>query len=152
MLLLERADTEIVLAEIVQTLSDEPQRQQTLTTKQPRTFYSAVITHAYYAIFYSAKAYLETKGIVTQPPHEHSQVLEAFTTYVRSGELDVELLNVYKELLLRADELLGILSDERGKRGKYTYRTLPQANKEPAQESLARAKKFYKTMYAICQK
>lgn len=151
MLLLERADNEVVLAEIIYQLTDEPERQRQFDLGEPLTFYSAVITHAYYAIFYSAKAYLETKGTTIKPPEEHRKVLEAFTRYVKSGELDVELLNAYKELLLRADELLGILSEERGKRGKYTYRSLPQANKVPAQESLERAKRFYTTMYALCE-
>jgi uncharacterized protein (UPF0332 family) len=150
MLLLERAENEFALTEIVFAISVEPDKQRPLTAKEPSTFYSAVITHAYYTIFYSAKAYLRTKGIEIRPPEEHRKVLEAFTTFVESGELDVELLKTYKELLQRADELLGILKEEKKKRGQYTYKTLPQANQAPAKESLDNAKKFFRTIYPLC--
>ncbi|MEM4397176.1 MAG: hypothetical protein QW757_00965 [Candidatus Woesearchaeota archaeon] len=45
--------------------------------------------------------------------------------------------------MIRADELLEIFKTEKQKRGSFTYEFLPQANKEPANESLNNAKIFH---------
>jgi len=37
---------------------------------------------------------------------------------------------------------LGIFKEEKWKRGHYTYKTIPQANKGPAEESIENAKTF----------
>lgn len=118
--------------------------------KNPETYYSSVIAHCYYSIFYLAKAYLTKKGIKVTAPEEHKKTFEEFKKFVESGELDVELLKIYREALIRADVLLGIFKEEKKKRGKFTYRTIPQANLEPAQESLKNAKKFFKHIYNLC--
>jgi hypothetical protein len=45
-------------------------------------------------------------------------------------------------MIVMVDELLQIFKDEKWKRGNFTYQTIPQANKEPADDSLKNAK-FY---------
>lgn len=71
---------------------------------------------------------------------------------VLSGQIDVELLNIYKSLAVKADELLGIFRREKGKRGRFTYRKLPQANMEPANESIANAEKFLKNINLLLKR
>lgn len=113
------------------------------------TYFSAVIAHSYYSIFYGAKAYLAKKGIDVTAPEEHKKAFAEFKKFVESGELDVELLKIYQEALVRAEYLLGIFKEEKKKRGEFTYRTMPQANKEPAKESIEHAKTFYKNIFSI---
>jgi len=52
-------------------------------------------------------------------------------------------------MIVRAEELLGIFSKEKAKRGEFTYQKLPQANKEPAKESLDNASFFFKNINKI---
>ena len=117
------------------------------------TFYSSVISHSYYSIFYSAKASLIKIGIKTDAPEVHKKTLEAFERYlVKTGKLDVELLKIYQKIVVRAEELLGIFSKEKGKRGRFTYQKLPQANREPAKESFDNASFFFKNINKILRK
>ncbi len=149
-LYIHRAENEIKLAEIIFTISEEPNIQkETFKVNEPETYFSAVIAHCYYSIFYSAKAYLAKKGIAVSAPEEHKRSFDEFKKFVESGELDVELLKIYQEALFRAEYLLGIFKEEKKKRGEFTYRTMPQANKEPAKESMEHAKTFYKHILAI---
>jgi len=145
-----RAENEIKLAEIIFVISEEPNIQkETFKVNDPETYFSAVIAHSYYSIFYGAKAYLAKKGIEVSAPEEHKKSFDEFKKFVESGELDVELLKIYQEAIIRAEYLLGIFKKEKSKRGEFTYRTLPQANKEPAKESIESAKTFYKHIFAI---
>jgi len=138
---LDRANNEILAAEILKTLSEKS--KQEFNMPQNTTFYSSVISHAYYAIFYSAKAILLTKSIKTSSPNIHNKTFEAFKhTFIDTGILDVKLLNIYKNISIRADELLEIFRYEKSKRGNFTYKTIPQANKSPAEDSLNNAKFF----------
>ena len=152
-LYLNRAENEIKLARIVFAVSkDQSMQVEVFGEKYPDTYYSAVITHSYYAIFYAAKAYLLTKGVVITPPEEHRKTYDALKGRVDSGELDVDLLRLYNEALVRAETLLGILKSEKKKRGDYTYQTLPQANQAPAAESVKNAETFYKHLRALTTK
>jgi len=45
-------------------------------------------------------------------------------------------------MIVRADELLHILKQEKWKRGHFTYHTIAQANIGPARESIENAKTF----------
>ena len=144
-LYIHRAENEIKLAEIIFVVSGEPAIQkETFKVKEPETYFSAVIAHCYYSIFCGAKAYLAKKGIGIMAPEEHKKAFDEFKKFVESGELDVELLKIYQEALVRAEYLLGIFKEEKRKRGEFTYRTMPQANKEPAKESIEHAKTFFK--------
>ena len=73
----------------------------------------------------------------------HKKTLDAFEEhFVDTGILDVKLFEIYKRLIVRADVLLGIFREEKQKRGDFTYRTIPQANREPAEDSIQNAKVF----------
>ena len=140
---LERAENEIILAASIKRLSDDSEAKKLFQMEQEYTFYSAVISHAYYSIFYVAKAILLTKSISTSSPDIHRRTLEAFKAhFVDTGILDVKLLEIYRKLVVRADELLEIFRDEKQKRGDFTYKTIPQANREPAEDSIKNAKIF----------
>ncbi len=70
---------------------------------------------------------------------------------VKKGIIDLELLNYYKELYIKAETLLEIFGSEKKKRGDFTYKTLPQANIKPSEESLNNAKLFYKHIYNLLE-
>ncbi|MDO8480823.1 MAG: HEPN domain-containing protein [Nanoarchaeota archaeon] len=150
---IHRAENEYKLAGIIFKISENPELQtKTFGIRDPETYFSAVISHSYYSIFFAAKAYLLKKGIAVVAPEEHRKAYEAFKGFVDSGELDVELLKIYQQALVRAEVLLGIFKEEKKKRGTFTYRILPQANREPARESMEHAKIFLNAMQAVCEK
>ncbi|MEK6969298.1 MAG: hypothetical protein AABW48_02625 [Nanoarchaeota archaeon] len=150
-LYLQRAENELVAAQMLFEVSSNPALQkEQFKLEKYFTFYSTVIGHSYYSIFYSAKALLVKQGIKIEAPEVHKKTLEAFEKYlVNTGKLDLELLRIYQKMIIRADDLLGIFSIEKRKRGEFTYQKLPQANKEPAQESLNNASLFFKNSSKI---
>ena len=148
-LYLNRAKNELDLANAVFKISTETKFKLDLELKEDSTYFSNVISNSYYCIFYSAKAFLYTKGIITNVPDEHRKTLEEFEKLATSGQIDEELVRIYKDIVIKAEELLGIFVKEKSKRGKFTYRMLPQANLEPAKESLENAEKFYKNINLI---
>ncbi len=145
-LYIQRSENEIVVASILFEISSNPTLQkEQFKLEKDFTFYSTVISHSYYCIFYAAKSILAMNGIKTHAPEVHKKTLDAFEEHlVKTGKLDVDLLNIYKKIVIKAEELLGIFSKEKGKRGRFTYQKLPQANKEPAKESLDNANSFFK--------
>ena len=153
-LYLLRAENELIAAQILFEVSNSPKLQkEQFKIEKSFTFYSSAISHAYYCIFYSAKSILIGYGIKTNSPDVHKKTIEAFENdLVKSGKLDVELLKIYKKMLIRADELLGIFFVEKKKRGEFTYQKLPQANLEPAKESLENAMLFFKSINKIVRK
>lgn len=149
---LERADNEIFVAESLKKLSENQELKNELELPNKITFYSSVISHAYYAIFYSAKAILLTNNIKTASPEVHKKTFDEFKiNFVDNGIIDVKLFEIYKKMVVRADELLEIFKDEKWKRGNFTYNTIPQANKEPAEDSLKNAKLFVSNILKIVQ-
>jgi len=149
---LDRAENELVLAASIKRLSDESEAKEYFKIDQKFTFYSSVISHAYYSIFYAAKAILLTKGISVSFPEEHRKTFDAFKEqFVDTGILDVKLLEIYKSLVIRADELLGIFKEEKRKRGNFTYKTIPQANQEPAEDSVKNAKIFLSNIKKVVE-
>jgi len=149
---IERAENEIVIAETLNKISIDFDAKQSFGIDDKMTFYSSVISHAYYAIFYSAKAILLTKNIKTSFPEVHKKTYEEFEKhFVKAGILDVKLLEIYKEMIIKADYLLEIFKDLKIKRGKFTYKTIPQANKEPAEESLKNAKIFVSNIIKVIE-
>jgi len=60
---LDRADNEIHAAESLKKLSEDIKSKKEFELNEDVTFYSSVISHSYYAIFYAAKAILLVKGI-----------------------------------------------------------------------------------------
>ncbi len=149
-LYLDKAQNELYLAEIIFNISENESIQKDIfKLPQFQTFYSSVITHAYYSIFYSAKAYLLKNDIQTKAPEEHKKTYEEFEKLVTLGKIDLELFNYYKELYIKAEILLEIFSNEKQKRGNFTYKNLAQANVEPSKESLSNAQIFYKNIYHL---
>ncbi|RLI96380.1 MAG: hypothetical protein DRO96_03255 [Candidatus Aenigmatarchaeota archaeon] len=150
---LERANNEILAAESLKRLSEETRSKEEFRLPQKITFYSSVISHSYYAIFYAAKAILLTKNIKTSAPEVHKKTFNEFRkNLVDTGILDVTLLQIYKKLVIRADELLQIFKGEKWKRGNFTYKTIPQANKEPAEDSLKNAKFFVSNITKVIER
>ena len=150
-LYLQRAENELVAAQMLFDVSSNPTLQkEQFKLEKDFTFYSPVISHSYYSIFYSAKAILVKNGVKTEAPEVHRKTLEAFEKYlVSTGKLDIELLKIYQKMIVRADALLGIFSMEKRKRGEFTYQKLPPANREPAEESLNNALFFFKNINKI---
>ena len=150
-LYIQRAENELVTAQMLFDISGNVQLQRVqFRLEKDFTFYSAVISHAYYCIFYSAKAILINEKIKTEPPEVHRKTIIAFEKHlVATGKLDVALLKIYRQMIVQADELLGIFTEEKRKRGTFTYQKLPQANKEPAKESLEHALFFFRHINKI---
>lgn len=150
---LERAGNELLAADSLKKLSEDAKSREDFSLPQSTTFYSSVISHSYYAIFYSAKAILLTKGVKTSAPDVHKKTYEEFErVFVNTGILDMKLFEIYKKMVVRADALLQIFKDEKWKRGNFTYKTIPQANKEPADDSLKNAKIFVSNISKIIKK
>jgi len=143
-LYLERAQNELSLAKAIFELSINKDKKISIGLKENSTFFSNVIGNCYYCIFYSAKAILLFYGIKTKAPNEHKKTLDEFEKLVKNGKIDRQLLKIYEDIVVKADELFSIFKKEKAKRGKFTYKTLPQANLSPAQESLENAEKFHK--------
>ena len=151
-LYLERAENELDLAKIIFELTESKNiQEETFHVNKVQSFYSAVITHSYYCIFYSAKAYLLKNSIKTEPPEEHRKTFEEFRILTEKGILDVELLKLYEQVFIRADTLLSIFQTEKNKRGHYTYQKLSQANHDPAKESLDNSKLFFRNIFNLCK-
>lgn len=140
--LIERAEHEIAVSEILDKLSENIPEREALNVSSGATFYSAVISHAYYSIFYSAKYYLLSRNITIPEQGQHNFVYQKFKKLAKAGELDEELLKIYEDAKVKAETLLLILEGEEEKRTEYTYKTYHQANKEPAEKSIENAKFF----------
>ena len=96
-ILINRAENEIFLASAMKILSEEEKIRILMQVPPNMTFYSAAISHSYYSIFYSAKAILLTKGIITTSPDAHKKTFDQFKqNFVDTGILDVKLLAIYK--------------------------------------------------------
>jgi uncharacterized protein (UPF0332 family) len=88
---------------------------------------------------------LSSKGIDTKAPEVHIKTLNAFKNkFIDSGILDAKLLIIYTQLIVKAETLLEIFKTEKRKRGNFTYNTIPQANMQPAEDSIKNAKEFIK--------
>lgn len=147
---LDRANNELLSAEVLKRITEQEADKINFELPEDISFYSAVISHSYYAIFYAAKSLLLSVGIETKSPEIHKKTFEAFKArFVDTNELDVKLLKIYKKMLIRADELLEIFKEEKWKRGHFTYQTIPQANKDPAEESIKHSKLFVSNIFKI---
>jgi uncharacterized protein (UPF0332 family) len=149
---MERADNEVLAAESLKKISEIIKLKGDFKIPKETTFYSSVISHSYYAIFYATKAILLTKNIKTSSPAIHKKTYESFEEHlVNTGLLDKKLLEIYKDLILKASDLLEIFKDEKWKRGNFTYNTISQANKFPADESLNNAKLFISSIKKVIE-
>lgn len=150
-LYLKRAEDEFLMSGNDMRISTEPKLKDMLGIPQEKTFFNSVITHAYYAIFYCAKAYLLSKGISTKPPEEHKKTYEAFAEFVGKGIIGRELLSIYEDAITKAEVLLDIFLTEKRKRGRFTYNIRSEANLPYAKESISNAKKFISSLKVIIE-
>jgi len=148
-LYLLRAEDEFLLSQKDLQVSTDDKTKDLLGIPKDKTFYYSVISHAYYSIFYTAKAYLLNKGIKTKIPNEHKKVFKEFKKFVKDGILDKELLRIYEAEIIKADFLLKIFQSEKKKRGTFTYQMKSEANLPFAQESIENARKFISNIKAI---
>ena len=140
---IKRANNELLAAESLKRLSEEVKYKDEFSIPQDATFYSSVISHSYYAIFYAVKAILLTKNIKTKSPNIHKTTYDLFDkTFVKTGVLDKKLLQIYTDIVVKTGDLLEIFKDEKWKRKNFTYQVIAQANKTPAENSLKNAKLF----------
>ncbi|MDP2924759.1 MAG: hypothetical protein Q8N99_00135 [Nanoarchaeota archaeon] len=150
-LYLDRAEDEILLSQKDLDCSINKETKDILGIPSEKTFYFSVISHAYYSIFYAAKAYLFLKGMKTEAPDEHQKTYEKFKTFVERGILDNELLKIYENEISKAESLLNIFFLEKGKRGRFTYNIKSEANLPYANESIENAKRFVSVIKAILE-
>jgi len=143
---LDRAENELVLANANFSLSTTDDVKLKLGISVDKTFFNNVISESYYAIFYSAKAFLISLGIKTEPPEEHKKTYEEFKKVVGSKRLDNQLAEIYKEETGKAEALLKIFFDEKRNRGRFTYNVNANANKPFAEQSIKNAKLFCSTI------
>lgn len=142
-LLINRAENELSAALVLKRVSEKEEIKKILQIDLALTFYSNVISNSYYAIFYSAKAYLLSRNIsLLSKQGEHQQVYFKFRKLVYENIIDWELLTIYDDLKIKAEELLDILHSEKTKRKTFTYESVSQANQAPAEESVKNAMFF----------
>src|SRR3989344_4040954 len=109
---LDRAENELVLAKANFELSTKEKIKSKLAVPLNKTFFNNVISESYYAIFYSAKAFLLSLNIETEPPEEHKKTYEEFKKIIKSKKLDQQLAQVYDEEADKAETLLRIFFEE----------------------------------------
>jgi uncharacterized protein (UPF0332 family) len=75
---IDRANNEIMVAESLKRLSEKDEDKENFGLPDDVSFYSSVISHSYYAIFYATKALLLTKNIETKAPEVHRKTFDDF--------------------------------------------------------------------------
>lgn len=150
-LYLSRAEDEFLLSQKDMDLSTDLKTKETLGISLEKTFFYSVISHAYYSIFYTAKAYLLSKGIKTKAPNEHQKTYRKFRFFVVQGILDKELLKIYESEISKAEALLNIFFLKKSKRGRFTYNLKSEANLPYAKESVENARKFVSLIKAVLE-
>jgi uncharacterized protein (UPF0332 family) len=143
---MQRSEDEYLLSMNDMKISTDLKVKKELGVSFEKTFYYSVISHAYFSIFYSAKAYLTSKGIKTSAPEEHKKTYEEFKRLVDEKIVDRELLELYDDAIMKAESLLEIFYTEKKKRGQFTYNVQSEANKPYAEKSIMNAKKFITTI------
>ena len=86
-LLILRAEDEFLLATSDLKLLIDKKAKETMGIQENKTFFHSVISHSYYSIFYSAKAYLLNKGIKTETPSEHLKTYQELKKLAKEGVL-----------------------------------------------------------------
>ncbi|MFT4304712.1 MAG: hypothetical protein ACMXX8_01340 [Candidatus Woesearchaeota archaeon] len=79
---LDRAESELILANANFSLSTSNEIKDLFKIQKDKTFFNNVISESYYAIFYTAKAYLLSLNIKTAPPEEHKKTYNEFKKMV----------------------------------------------------------------------
>jgi len=148
---LERAENELILAKASFELSTKEEIKKILKVPSGRTFFNDVISQAYYSIFYSAKAYIISQNIFTEPPEEHKKTYEEFKKLVDTKKLNKQLKEIYETESEKAETLLKIFFDEKRNRGRFTYNLNANANMPFAEQSIKNAIIFASAIKAILE-
>jgi uncharacterized protein (UPF0332 family) len=152
-LMVKKANNNLKFAKIALKISDNKDIKETLGLAEHDSFYDWVIITAYYAMFHIAHALLATKEIKIGKIRTHEATLYALAKYFMiNKELEDELFLMYEDAEAKAEELFNSLSDEREKRGQFTYERLPKANRLPAEESIKNATQFVRDIETILKK
>ena len=152
-LMVKKASNNLKLARIVMRISDAKEVKEFLGLAEKDSFYDWVIITAYYAMYFAAQALLATKKVRIQRIRVHEATLYAFAHYfIVNKQLEEELFFLYEDAERKAEELFTALSEERKKRGQFTYERLPKANQPPAQESIKNASAFVSAIEGILKK
>jgi len=150
-LYMQRAEDEFLLSQKDMSISTDDDAKNALGIPKGKTFFHSVISHAYYCIFYSAKAYLLSKGIRTHPPEEHKKTYLEFKKMVKAGLVEKQLLKLYETETGKAENLLSIFFTEKKKRGIFTYKVKSEANIPYAKESVSNSQEFASSIKAILE-
>ncbi|MGE0792850.1 MAG: hypothetical protein AB7V77_01565 [Candidatus Woesearchaeota archaeon] len=148
---LDRAENQLIIAKANFELSVNDKAKEVVFIPLDKTFFNNVISESYYAIFYTAKAYLISLGIQTSPPEEHKKTYEEFKKLVKENKLDKELFEIYDEESNKAETLLKIFFDEKRNRGRFTYNLNSNANKPFAEQSIKNSIVFVSTLKKIIE-
>ena len=145
-LLLDRANNELLAAKALNKISEEDTLKRNLAVPAQTTFYSSVISHAYYSIFYSARAALLSVGIVISAPFIHNKAYDKFKkAFVDSGKLDKHILEAYETMLIRAEDLLQIMKDEKIKKRQVYIQNIPSGKQRSCRRFNKQCNPFFIT-------
>lgn len=148
---LERAENKIIFAKTNYDISTQKKLKQTLNLDENKTFFNEVISECYYAIFYSAKAFLTEQKIYTSPPEEHKKTYEQFKKRIIQKNIHKKLNEIYEEETQKAQTLLKIFFEEKRNRGRFTYKINANANKPFAKQSIKNAITFVSTIKKLIE-
>lgn len=88
---LERAENELSAAQLLQKVTENDEIKKYLDLERGVTFYSSVISHSYYGIFYGATAILLTYQTIPQANKEPAeQSIQNALTFIRNIKLVLE--------------------------------------------------------------
>jgi len=149
----KKANNNLKFAKTALKISDSKEIKEILGLAENDSFCDWVIVVAYYAMFHITHALLATKGIRIMEIRVHEATIYSFAKYfIINKELEDELFLMYKDAEAKAEELFASLSEERKKRGQFTYERLPKANRLPAEESLKNAVQFVRDIEPILKR
>ncbi len=152
-LMVKKASNNLKFAKVALKISDDGNIKEILGLNENDSFYDWVIIAAYYAMFHITHALLATKEIKLGKIRVHEATLYALAKYfIINKELEDELFLMYEDAEAKAEQLFNSLSEEREKRGEFTYERLPKANRLPAEESIKSATQFVRDIETILKK
>lgn len=152
-LMVKKANNNLKFAKVALKISNSKDIKELLGLNENDSFYDWVIITAYYAMFHIAHALLATKEIKMGKIGVHEATLYALAKhFIINKELEDNLFLMYEDAEAKAEELFNSLSEEKEKRGQFTYERLPKANSVPAEESIRNATQFIRDIETILKK
>ena len=149
-LMVKKANNNLKFAKIAFRISNDEKIKPELGLQENDSFFDWAIVSSYYAMFYITHALLATINIRILRIRVHEATIYALAKYfIINKELEDRLFFLYEDAEKRAEELFTTLSEEKKKRGSFTYERLPKANKQPAKESIENAAQFIRDIESI---